>query len=196
MLALDHQSLQHLINTVYNYCTYWGLTVNLSKTAVMVFNSGGRLLKDSQNFKYGDLTVPSARTYCYLGIVFSLSGSLKPAQDELRKKGLRAYFSLKKLINLKVLSTISIFKLFSALIMPVFSYACQVWIYNTEFFRLMASGRFLTNISYTLKRIASDPVERIHLKLLKWSMSVGPKSSNLACWGDSGRPVGHHSLQV
>ena len=38
LLALDRESLQRLDDRVHQYCTTWGLTVNLGKTAVLVFN--------------------------------------------------------------------------------------------------------------------------------------------------------------
>ena len=47
LLALDKRSLQSLLNEVNSYCTVWGLTVNLDKTAVLVFNKTGRRLKAS-----------------------------------------------------------------------------------------------------------------------------------------------------
>ena len=187
LLALDGLSLQRLIDTVHNYCSLWGLSINISKTAIMVFNKSGRRLKESRGFQYGDTEIPSAQTYCYLGIIFSLSGSFSRAQDELRKKGLRAYFSLKKLLDLRSLTIVSVFKLFNALILPVFAYGCQVWLMNTNFFKLMQSGKISSNTTNSLKRIAADPTERIHLKLLKWTMGVHSKTSNIACWGDSGR---------
>ena len=71
-------------------------TVNESKSVLMVLNKTGRLLNSSKTFKFGATLIPSARTYCCLGIItFNLCGSSKAAADELRKKGLRAYFAIK-----------------------------------------------------------------------------------------------------
>ena len=61
----------------------------IKKTAVMVFNKAGRLLKESKNFFDGKIKIPSVREYYYFGIVFSLTGSLSNAQQKLR-----SYFSL------------------------------------------------------------------------------------------------------
>ena len=187
LLALDVPSLQKLIDIAKDYCARWGLTVNISKTAIMVFNKSGRLLNESNNFKIGNTVIQSVKEYCYLGITFSLSGSFTKTQDELKKKGLRAYFSLKKLIDLKALSIKSLFKLFDALIVPVIGYGCQVWLSSTKLLKLIANGKQLKDTKNSLIKIASDPLERIHIKFLKWSFSVHAKASNLACWGDSGR---------
>ena len=61
----------------------------IKKTAVMVFNKAGRLLKESKNFFDGKIKIPSVREYYYFEIVFSLNGSLSNAQQKLR-----SYFSL------------------------------------------------------------------------------------------------------
>ena len=37
-----------------------------------------------------------------------------------------------------------------------------------------------------LRQMAADPMERLHLKFLKWTLLVHKKCSNLACYGDSG----------
>ena len=187
LLALDGPSLQRLIDVINDYCIQWGLTVNISKTAVLIFNKSGRLLKESLGFKYGSITIPSAKEYCYLGITFTLSGSFTKTQDDLRKKGLRAYFSLKRLVDLKSLSIRSIFKLFDSLIVPVTSYGCSVWLHTTKLFKLISNGKISLNIKNSLRVISLDPLERLHIKFLKWTLLVHAKASNLACWGDSGR---------
>ena len=108
LLALDPESLQSMLNVLLTYCGEWGLTVNTDKTAVMVFNRSGRQLKDSLTFKFGDTEIPSAREYCYLGVSFSLNGTLRPAQERLRQKGLRSYFALKRMLDLRGLRKICI----------------------------------------------------------------------------------------
>ena len=116
MLALDPESLQIMLNVLLTYCGEWGLAVNTDKTAVMVFNRSGRQLKDSLTFKFGDTEIPSAREYCYLGVSFSLHGTLRPAQAQLRQKGLRSYFALKRMLDLRELRKSVFFRLFDALI--------------------------------------------------------------------------------
>ena len=45
------EGLVHSLDLLHEYCERWQLTVNLKKTKVIVFNLGGRLLKDNI-FKY------------------------------------------------------------------------------------------------------------------------------------------------
>ena len=98
LMALDKESLQRMLNILLEYCLEWGLTINYSKTAIMIFSKSGRQLKESFEFFYCDHNIQSVRQYCYLGIVFSLSGSFIAAQQKLRQKGMQCCFSLKKLL--------------------------------------------------------------------------------------------------
>ena len=77
LLALDSTSLQKLLDGLYEYAERWELSVNISKTNIMVFNTSARILKCAYGFKLGDLDILPVRSYCYLGIQFSLNGSFK-----------------------------------------------------------------------------------------------------------------------
>ena len=188
LLALDRESLQAMLNVLQSYCLEWGLSVNVKKTAIMVFNPTGRLLKDSLNFKLGESTIPSTREYCYLGINFTLSGSLKAAQATLRQKALRGYFAVKRMLDIRHVRKSILFKIFDALIQPIATYACQVWLPGTNLFKAIADESIGNTL---LQSIALDPLENLHLSFLKWTMNVHKYTSNAAVWGDCGRyPLG------
>ncbi|KAL5266088.1 hypothetical protein ACHWQZ_G006666 [Mnemiopsis leidyi] len=119
-----------------------------------------------------------------IGIVFNLNGSTTAATDELRKKGLKAYFALKSIINLGELSTRSVFKLFDALILPVVSYGCQTWLQETNFVKAVISE---VDGKRILQKLAADPLEKLHLRFLKWTLQVHKKCANLTCYGDTGK---------
>ena len=183
LMALDTCSLQKMLDVLHEYCTEWGLSVNISKTAIMVFNRSGRLLNESSGFNYGDVKIAPVREYCYLGITFTLNGSLISAQQKLKQKGLRSYFSLKRMIDIRPLKRSTLFKLFDSLILPVVSYGCQVWLTETWLVKNLTKSK----PGQHLPAIAKDPIERIHLSFLKWNIGVGKKTSNAAVWGDTGR---------
>ena len=177
-----------MLDQLQSYCIEWGLTVNVKKTAVLVFNPTGRLLKESWTFRLGESLIPSAREYCYLGITFTLSGSLKNTQSKLRQKGLRSYFALKRMIDIGHIRKTVLFKLFDTLIQPVVSYACQVWLPNTGLFKVFDQPR---GHKTPAKVISTDPLESLHLSFLKWTLNVTKATSNAAVWGDCGRyPLG------
>ena len=140
-------------------------------------------MNESRSFVYGDVKIPSVREYCYLGITFTLNGSLNIAQQKLKQKGLRSYFALKKMIDTRPLKRSTMFKLFDSLILPIVSYGCQIWFTETWLIKNLTEN----NSSQHLSAIAKDPLENLHLSFLKWNLGVGKKTSNAAVWGDCGR---------
>ena len=86
------------------------------------------------------------------------------------------------MIDLNHLKKNIVFKLFDAAIMPAAAYGCQVWLPCTNLFKSLAD-----NGELALAKAAQDPIERVHLPFLKWTMSVGKFTSNTAVWGDTGR---------
>ncbi|NQZ52225.1 MAG: reverse transcriptase family protein [Moritella sp.] len=193
LLALDEPTLQSTLDVLTNFCDSWGLQINPKKTKILIFNKSGKLIKPSTNLRIGDETIESTNRYCYLGIVFTPSGSFTTAINELKKKALRATFALKKFINHKFISVSTIFKLFDALIIPILTYACQISFPYTKF----ASSLISTKTTHTnwqsnwLTKISKDPFENLHLKFTKWVLGVHRKASNVGAWGESGRhPIG------
>jgi hypothetical protein len=106
---------------------------------------------------------------------------------ELWKKGLSAYLSLKNLVDISELSVHAILKLFDAIILPVVSFGCPIWLPNTWFIRQVVSGKLETEPNESLKKTATDPIENLHLKFLKWIIGVHERTTNVFCWGDTGR---------
>ena len=119
LLALDATSLQKLLDCLNDYADRWELSVNINKTSIMVFNTSSRILKCAYGFKLGDLEITPVRTYYYLGILFSLNGYFKHAIDTLRKKALRSFFSLKRTLDTRALTTKTMLKLVDSLVKPV-----------------------------------------------------------------------------
>ena len=132
-------------------------------------------------FNYGDIDIPSVKTYTYLGIIFTLSGSLKNTQQVLRQKGLRAYFGMKKYIDLRNVLTLAALKLYDALVQPVVTHGFQIWLPGTEICKSIVGVKQPISI---MGNITSDPLERVHLSFFKWSVSK--QTSNAAVYGDCG----------
>ena len=184
LLALDALSLQSLLNCLHDYAEEWELSVNISKTSVMVFNTSARTLKCSYGFKLGSLDIVPVKRYCYLGIQFSLNGSFKQAIDELRKKALRSFFSMRRIINTKALTTSTMLKLIDSLVKPIATYGCPVWLSSTNIVKAILSKKEEVSLP---KSAAKDPLETTHLKILKWILGVHKKANNNFCYGDTGR---------
>lgn len=121
---------------------------------------------------------------------------MKANQTQLRKKGLRAYFSLKNTIDLSSIAKAAVFKLFDSLILPVVSYGCQVWLTRTELLKCISPDN-TKNAREVLKAISQDPMENLHLSLMKWTMGVRKNTTNIPIWGDCGRcPIGVQMIKL
>ena len=183
LLALDRQSLQAQLDCLHEFVHKWELSINIQKTNVMVFNSSARMLQCSYGFKLGDMEIQPARKYCYLGIQFSLNGSFKHAIDELRKKALRAFFSIRRILDTRALTTSTMLKLIDSLVKPVAMYACQIWLPSTGIMKEM-----IKQDCYNIPQCATkDAFETTHLKMIKWILGVHKKTNNNFCYGDTGR---------
>ena len=128
-----------------------------------MFNKTGRLLTEREGFFYGYIRIPSEREYCYLGLTFSLSGSVISKKKKLQQKAMRSYFSLKKIIDFKQLKKDIVFKHFGAFIQPIASYGFQVWLAETWLVKTMTGH----TRAYSLQNISKDPLEKLHLTFLK-----------------------------
>ena len=71
----------------------------------MVFNNAGRILQESHGFAFEGNPLKSVKEYTYLGITMTLTGSYKVATSNLRKKALRGYFALRKMVDWKKAKT-------------------------------------------------------------------------------------------
>jgi len=100
------------------------LTVNMKKTKVVVF--GSRV--NSSPLHYDGSLVEEVASFRYLGIELHRSGSLKTAVEHLAVAGQRTVFALRRrCADLKNNLAIGC-QLFDALIKPILSYGCELWV--------------------------------------------------------------------
>ena len=121
------EGLQKSLDKLWNYCTKWGLTVNTSKTKVVVFRKGGRL-KENDRWMYGENILDNVSSFKYLGCVISSRGSFSQCIDDLAKSGQRALFGLKQCFGRfpEMLPHMQL-NLFKSLVSPILSYGSEIW---------------------------------------------------------------------
>jgi len=167
--------LQNSLDKLKLYCEKWHLTVNTEKTKVLIFNKNGRLLKN-HIFKFGEEIVEIVKNYCYLGIIFCVSGSFKQAVHSLLDKAMKAFFALKQYDirnNVKVA-----LKLFQTLVLPIAKYGCEVW---CPFYLHQINEANLIDLCDKF------PIEKLNSKFCKYLLGVHWKASNLAVRGELGQ---------
>lgn len=174
LISTSQHGLQTCLNKLSCYCQKWHLTINISKTKVMVFSKSGRAGKKCTFFLSGQ-KLEISNSYCYLGVTFSPSGSFKLAINTLVDKATRALFKLRQ-HNLRD-NVPTFFKLFHSLVSPIFRYACEVWCpFETK-------GLDNSNIVSICDKSA---IEKLNNKICKYLLGVHKYSSNMATKGDLG----------
>ena len=167
--------LQKCLTNLQHYCDKWCLKINIDKTKVLIFNKGGHKISRFQ-FEIYNIRIEIVQKYCYLGIVFSSSGTFKNACNLLYDKALKAFYMFKQIQphnNVKVA-----LNLFDTLILPIVSYGSVVW------GPLYAHKVTTTNFMSTCN---DSPIEKLNTKMCKYLLGVHKKSTNDAVRGELGR---------
>ena len=94
ILSTTVEGLQNGLNNLSDYCKKWGLTVNISKTKIMVFRKGGKLA-DIEKWFFNNIPIEIVSSFNYLGCEISSSGSFKNCIENLVSSAKRALFPLK-----------------------------------------------------------------------------------------------------
>ena len=84
LFAKTAEELQKSLDILEEYCDRWKLTVNKSKTKIVIFRKRGRLPANLQ-FNYKGSKIDIVNKFCYLGIVFTSGGSSFETQKKKKK---------------------------------------------------------------------------------------------------------------
>ena len=127
IFANSADELQHGLDLLLNYCNIWKLTVNVSKTKVMVFRKGG-ILPRNIYFYFNGERLEIVKEFKYLCMVFTTGASFAAAQNTLSGQAQKAIFKLNKyLYKFTCISPKHKLDLFDKLISPILNYSSEVW---------------------------------------------------------------------
>ena len=95
LFAESAESLHNSLNILEGYCDRWKLTVNSTKTKVIIFRKGGRL---PQNVRvtYTNEEIEIVHKFKYLGVLFSAGSSYVEHDKMLAGQSLKAIFKMNK----------------------------------------------------------------------------------------------------
>jgi hypothetical protein len=117
ILAESSEELQCALDGLHDYCQYWNLTVNTSKTKIVIFSRGK--IRKIPMLKIGNDVVDVIFDYAYLGIVFNYNGKFKKAKSKLVDMANKAMFSLIRKIRSLSLPVDMSLDLFDKLVVPI-----------------------------------------------------------------------------
>ena len=95
LISTNREGLQDSLDCLYDYCTKWGLFVNVDKTKVVIFRKVGVLSRNDFWF-YGDTNLEIVDVINYLGLDLSYTGKFSCTQRNIADRGLRAFYALKR----------------------------------------------------------------------------------------------------
>ena len=164
LFSYSATGLQNCLNALSNYCNKWGLTLNYSKTKVMI------LPPDKSKvflFHYNDVPIEQCTQYKYLGLIITENGKFECAVTNLIERARRATFKLKSLLlNSKLPQSPSLsLHLFNSLVAPILTYGAEVW-----------------GDQQNLRK----QVDTFHLRMLRQILCVHKKTDANAIYGELG----------
>ena len=169
------QTLQNMLNKLYNYSNEWGLKINTDKTKVMIFEKGRRT---EVHIYYNNIELEVVDSFKYLGIMFYKNGSWNRTQKCLAEYGSFALHNLNRLLQDMNLKTNEKFKLFDSLVSSVLGYAGEVWGFHgapdierlhTQFCRSILGVKKSTNLAALYSELGRKPLIVFRkLRILKY----------------------------
>ena len=115
------------LDTLFEYYQRYKLSVNTSKTKVMVFRKGHILPRDLKLY-YNGKEINFVNTFSYLGVDFSTSGSFSDCQKTLSGQAQKAIFKIDGYLYTFTNKTPkNSLELFGKLIWPIRNYCSEVW---------------------------------------------------------------------
>ena len=157
------EGLQVGLNSLSKYCAKWGLTVNISKTKIVIFRKSGKT-SNEERWSFQGQFIEIVSSFKYLGCVLSSNGTYTNCISTLVTSARRALFCLKKYINnnSETLTSIQL-QLFSSKVASILNYGSEIW---------------------GLRK--ADAMDVFHLSFLKSCLGVKTSTPNCFVYGELG----------
>ena len=184
VMSTTQAGLQRSMDKTTNHFASLGLSVNVKKTKVLIFNTSGfgPAKFANLNFYINNKVVEKCDSYTYLGFVFKPSGSATAGIRELLTKANRAYYSISNILyQNKKMKVDNALGLFDMTVTPVAMYGVEYWGMLSLPFASFQSKESL------LKAWENFTPETVNQKVCRLLLSCHKKSSRLAMLGELGR---------
>ncbi|MCG8431127.1 MAG: hypothetical protein MJA29_08130, partial [Candidatus Omnitrophica bacterium] len=181
LLSETAEGLQNCLNGLQKFCSSWGLSVNLKKTKILVFNKVGK--KEKTSFLFKNMTIENVTKYKYLGVIFQASGCFTEAKLELYNKALKAFFKLRKVMGTNLPNISTMLHIFDHTIVPILLYGSEIWgCFDPRSRKVKKENTFKIHAAFD-----SLICESLQLKFCKYILGVNKHATNNAVYGELGR---------
>ena len=128
VMAETPEQLQNALNAVSDYCSVWNVTVNTSKTKIVIFSRGK--VRRYPDFVFGTEKLDVVDEHVYFGVKFNYNGNYKKMiAKQITQARNALYCMLKKARKLQLPIDIQC-QLFDHLVLPILLYGSEVWGYE------------------------------------------------------------------
>ena len=153
--------LQYSLDLFQNYCEHKKLTVNVSKTKIVIF-SNSKMHKDVQ-FKFQSKPIEIVDEYKYLGILFTKNGLFTLAKEHIAEQANKAMFALLNRINDLDLPYDLQLDVFNRTVKPILLYGSEIWGFGN-----------------------CKIIERVHLRFIKYIFKLKKSTPSHMIYGELG----------
>ena len=171
LLSPTPEGLQQSLDIVQQFCKTWALTINMKKTKILIFQKRTRRQGNKYNFMLNKTKIEHVTNYTYLGLKFSANGTFNLAMNELKNKARRAFYAIRKSIQIKI-PIRTWLRIFQSVIEPIALYGSEVW-------------GHLTNLNF--EKWDKNPIETLHAEFCRNILRMQRKIPNTACRAELGQ---------
>ena len=139
--------LQNRLDAFSCYCNQWKFNVNIAKTKVVIF---GARKKPKVQFNIGNQEIEIVDSYKYIGVLFTQTCSFLRARKHIVQQAKKAMILLFTRINNLDIPIDLQLKLFDQTVVPILTYACEVWGYENLDMIEKVQNDFLRRIMYII----------------------------------------------
>ena len=158
----EHESLQSLLDGLSKWTEDYGLTVNVTKTKVLVFRPSWQMRQEQ--FFYNGNRLDIVNTFSYLGLLLNYNGKFNVTQKHIAELGKKSLFCLMREVKKHNFNITTLISLFETYVCPVLNYCSELWGY-----------------------VKAQDVERVHTMFLKRVLGVKRSASNDLVYSETGR---------
>ena len=102
LLSPTKEGLQQHLDTLYRFCQTWTLTVNLSKTKIMMFQKRSSSQDHKYKFHLDSIALEHTKNNAQHGLNISATCNFHKVVNDLRDKARRAFYAIKRNIKFDI----------------------------------------------------------------------------------------------